>query len=519
MPGPRGFELRAGAEVTLPDNLYSAWATRIDDLLRDRPDADRWALELAAILGQRVDRQEWRVACRTLGVDPTPDLVDSLLSYRLARPDDSAAAGTWVFAHTMLRESLERRAEEGGRSRRLHAACAVMLRSLQQSNPERLARHLLGAGDLDPALEPLVEAIETRCREGEYDRADTLLEQWEDAVDWLRSARRPALGPRAPRRGHGAPVSRSSRADARDRSRLETGVARYRWPRDLLATVRLHQGRLARMNGEFDRAVGLFREGLQLVEDPQTGASLHARIGQTLSNLGAFAGGGRVPRLPRHREGVGGRGGQRRRVARPRRGPPPPGRHRRRHPLRGQGPGLLPLGTAPVGPGGHLGDVRRDCPQPALVGRGDPLLPDRGLVRHALGTESAALASEVNIALVQVEMGKAQHVYSDLERCAARAVTFGNRSLWVTVRLAQVVAAGQAGDAAAWDRALNEGSQTLAATQFVSPDVASMAEQAGRSAREQGWDERANEVLELALALWTRLGRVEDADRVQWVLE
>lgn len=521
VPGPRGFELRAGAEVTLPDNLYAAWATRVDDLLRDRPDDDRWALELAAILGQRVDRQEWKAGCRSLGVEPSADLVDSLLSYRLARPDDSAGAGTWVFAHSMLRESLERQAEEAGRVRTLHAASASMLSQLGQPSPERLARHLLGAGDLDPALEPLVEAIETRCKEGEYDRADTLLDQWEDAVDRLRL---PQADPRWVR-GLRAAAAVHRYRDRPDQmletcARLESGVQRYGWPSDLLGYVRLQQGRLARMNGEFDRAVGLFREGLQLVVDPQTAASLHARIGQTLSNLGAFA--GAEAEFRACLETARGADDE-----------------------VGAGDGWIGLAQVAL----HQGDID-DATRCAAKAR-DAYRSARhrwGLAvtwemfgeiarnRHswdeavhcyrtsaaiwqALGTESAALSSEVNIALVQVECGNAQHVHSELERCAARAVAFGHRSLWVTVRLAQVAAAAQAGDAAAWDRALTEGSQTLSATQFVSPDVALMAEQAGRAAREQGWEDRAQEVLELALAQWTRLGRVEDADRVQWVLE
>ncbi|MEQ1505951.1 MAG: protein kinase [Myxococcota bacterium] len=521
MPGPRGFELRAGAEVTLPDDLYAAWATRVDDLLRDRPDVDRYALELAAILGQRVDREEWSTACEAIELEPSPDLVDALLSYRLARPDDSGGAGTWVFAHSMLRESLERQAEEAGRARMHHGACAAMVLLLGPSNPERLARHLLGAGDLDPALEPLVDAIEGRCREGEFDRADALLDQWDDAVTRLRL---PDGDPRWVRGLRAAATVHRYRDRPEQMletcARLEAGVRKFGWPRDLLATVRLQQGRLARMAGEFDRAVELFREGLALAVDPQTEATLHARIGQTLVNLGAFAGAEAEYRACLE-------------VAR----------------------GVtdeVSIGDGWIGLAGialHQGDLQdatrcaakaRDAYRTARHRWGLAIAWETfgEIARHrqlwdeavhcyktsasiwqALGTESAALSSEVNIAIVQVENGNAAKVAGDLDRCAARAVAFGNRSLWVTVRLAQLAAAAQAGDGPAWDRHLAEGARALSTSQYVSPDVALMAEHAGRAALARGWGDRAHEALELALAQWTRLGRVEDADRVQWALD
>jgi eukaryotic-like serine/threonine-protein kinase len=521
LPGPRGFELRAGAEINLPDDLYATWAARIDDLLQGRSAHDRHALELAAVLGQRVDREEWRTACMALDLEPTDDLVDALMSYRLARPDDSGGAGAWMFAHSILRETLERRAEEAGRARMHHGASAAMIIELGPPNPERLARHLLAAGDLDPALEPLVEAIEIRCKDGDFDRADTLLDQWEDAANRLR------LPDGDPRWVRGLRVAARVHR-YRDRpeqmletcARLEAGVRRYRWPKDLLASVRMQQGRLARMAGEYSQAVELYREGLSLTDDRTVRATLHARVGQTLVDLGAFAGAEaefkHAMDLAKHAEDESAAGDA--------------------------WIGLAEIAT-------HQGDLdsatrlaakARDAYRAARNrwGLASAFEVFGEIARHrqswdeavhcyktsagiwdAIGTESAALAAEVNIAMIQVECGHAQKVSSELDRYAARAVAFGDRSLWITVRLAQLAAAAQSGDESSWDRHLAEGSKSLVATQYVSPDVALMAEQAGRAAREQGWDDRAREVLELALAQWTRLGRVEDADRVQWALD
>ncbi|MCA9494496.1 MAG: AAA family ATPase, partial [Myxococcales bacterium] len=266
LPGRRGFDLRDGAEVTLPDDLYTAWATRIEELLRGRPHDDRAALELAALLGQRVDRDEWRAACVARGLSPSADLVDTLLSLRLAVPDEAGAPGSWKFAHAMLRESLERSAEEHLRAPALHRACAAMVATSGHPSRERLARHLLGAGSLEPALDPLVDAIEARNRAGEFDRADGLLELWEFAVGQL------GLPDGDPRwvRGLRAAVAVHRYKDRPEQllricRQLEDGVRRHGWPEDLLVYVRMQEGRLARMAGDFDRAVELFREGLELV--------------------------------------------------------------------------------------------------------------------------------------------------------------------------------------------------------------------------------------------------------------
>jgi tetratricopeptide (TPR) repeat protein len=282
----------------------------------------------------------------------------------------------------------------------------------------------------------------------------------------------------------------------------------------------MHQGRLARMAGEYSHAVELYREGLSLTRDPSVRGTLQARIGQTLVDLGAFAGAEAAFKQALELAGEA-------------------------HDESATGDGWLGLAEIATHQGDLDGATRlaakaRDAYRAARNrwGLATAFEVFGEIARHrqswdeavhcyktsasiweAIGTESATLAAEVNIALIQVENGFAQKVAPELDRYAARAVAFGDRSLWITVRLAQLAASAQSGDASSWDRHLAEGSKSLAATQYVSPDVALMAEQAGRAARDQGWDDRAREVLELALAQWTRLGRVEDADRVQWALD
>ncbi|HHO51982.1 MAG TPA: hypothetical protein ENK18_14140 [Deltaproteobacteria bacterium] len=520
IPGRQGFQLRDGAQIHLPDDLFAAWAGRIDDLLADRSPSDRHALEIAAVLGQRVDRVEWLAACRARGIEPSEDLVDRLLSRRLASIDETGGAGSWTFAHSMLRESLERQAVEAGRASSHHRACAAMLQTSELPDEERLARHLVRAGALARALDPAVDAIEAACQAGEFDRADALLDLWQEAVDGLE------LHEADPRwiRGLKAAAAVHRYKDRPKRmlhtcQRLETGVERHRWPQELLGYVRMQQGRLARMSGQFGQALELFRDGLSYCTDPFTEATLHARMGQTLVSLGAFAGAEaafrRCLELARsHGDEVGagdawvGLGGialcqgdldEATRSAARARDAYRAVRHR--------------WGLATTSEMfGEIARHRRSWDEATHCYR------TSAEIWRALGTESAALYADFNMTLVEVERGDADRVGHQLEQLSARAHSFGNRSLWATIRLAQLVSDAKDGDEGAWDRHHKDASDALLDTQFLSPDVALTAELAGRAAKSVDWLERSRDALELAIAQWMRLGREEDADRVRWAL-
>ncbi|MBX2802006.1 MAG: protein kinase [Myxococcales bacterium] len=519
VPGRQGFQLREGAEVQLPDNLFAAWAGRIDAMLAKRSADDRQALEIAALLGQHVNAEQWHAACRARGIAPSDDLVDELLTRRLASADETEG---WSFAHSMLRESLERQAEEAGRAQEHHRAVATMLQASGLPGEERLARHLVRAGALAQALGPAVDAIEAACRAGEFDRADGLLDVWQEAIGGLQ------LEPSDPRWVRGLTAAAAvHRYKDRPKAMLETcsmldvGVREHGWPRELMAFVRMHQGRLARVSGKYAKAVELFRDGLQYVsaDDPYTEATLHARIGQTLVSLAAFRGADAAFRrclelATEHGDDVNagdawiGLGGialsqgdldEATRSAARARDSFRVARHR------------WGLATASE----MFGEIARNR------GSWDESIHcyrTSSGIWHALGTESAALTADFNIALVEIERGNGTKVAPTLEQLGARARSFGNRSLWATVRLAQLVADAETDDEGAWDRHMNDASTALTDTQFVSPDVATTAEIAGRAAAERGWDERANAAYELAIAQWMRLGREEDADRVRWSL-
>jgi serine/threonine protein kinase/tetratricopeptide (TPR) repeat protein len=201
---PHGFALRRGEQAVLPDDLHGVWSARIARALSrssgggradsahaaDRSQgalASQAALELGAILGTAGDDGEWRAICEEAGVALSARLSDELLIERLLVPDD----GGLRFAHAMLRESVLRLAEEGGRLEGHHRTAARMLLKRygdRRGTAERVGRHLVQAGDAAAALRHLLRAAGEAARSVGYPQAHALLAEREAAVDKLGMA-------------------------------------------------------------------------------------------------------------------------------------------------------------------------------------------------------------------------------------------------------------------------------------------------------------------------------------------
>jgi tetratricopeptide (TPR) repeat protein len=153
-------------------------------VLSDADDGAIRALELAAVLGLDVDEGEWR-ACLALVEGEFPaDAVQDLLSHRLIEQTDTGVR----FVHSMLRESIERRAIEDGRLIEHNRVCARMLSERYDTQPrlaERLGRHLLAARAYLDAFEPLLEGAKARGNSAELDAALVLLDLHLDAINAL----------------------------------------------------------------------------------------------------------------------------------------------------------------------------------------------------------------------------------------------------------------------------------------------------------------------------------------------
>lgn len=188
--GPSGFNVPADAVIDLPDDLHAMWQERLARLLAQHFSpadgaAARQALELAAALGPEIEARAWARGCALEGLQPPPGLVELLLAQRLALTTRSG----WAFVHGMLRESLERLAAAADRKAMHHRTCVEILRALHgghaQGHAEEVARHLIAAGDLAAAMEPLLDATYQMQLSGQYDRAELVLDEHAALADRL----------------------------------------------------------------------------------------------------------------------------------------------------------------------------------------------------------------------------------------------------------------------------------------------------------------------------------------------
>jgi len=157
------------------------WSARLERLCT----SPGWqaALELAAVLGAEVRREEWVKGCAGLLPFRSIDvLLETLLEQRLVVSDEPRQG--FSFVHSMLRESLLRSAKEAGRLTDLHRRCAALLQE-GEGSAERIGLHLLRAGDRDASLAWLVQGAAHRRLRGDHARAAWLLEQRQVAADAL----------------------------------------------------------------------------------------------------------------------------------------------------------------------------------------------------------------------------------------------------------------------------------------------------------------------------------------------
>lgn len=174
--GAGGYRLAAEGGEAFPRGLQAMWTARLAQALGAWVEAAMPALEVAATLGLSVDGAEWGAACRAAGVEWPRVALERLLDARLVSisPD-----GRWVFAHAMLRETLQAQARGAGRARRWASACADVLAG---AAPARVAAHLLAAGRDEEALGPLAAGVEGERLGGDIATVRRLLGWWLGAL-------------------------------------------------------------------------------------------------------------------------------------------------------------------------------------------------------------------------------------------------------------------------------------------------------------------------------------------------
>lgn len=285
--GAGGFRLAEGESAQIPDGIHQIWGARVEHMLeRTQPGAGE-ALELAAVLGMTVQREEWRDSCRRAGLSLGAELEEYLLAHGLAEAESSAGGGSWRFVHRMLRESLERRSREAGRWPKFNAICAASIASLYRDQPryaERRARLLLQAELTREACEALLLAARYRVERSELNRAEKLLDQLEallgenrarwvkdnDDLKWVEEQRAALLMQRAEIRAW-AGQFKPSLEFAEQASRL---AERHSFT-ELLAASRYARGRAYLHLGELDLAEEVLQKAHEAAlrcEQPQGAA-------------------------------------------------------------------------------------------------------------------------------------------------------------------------------------------------------------------------------------------------------
>jgi serine/threonine protein kinase/predicted ATPase len=293
--GATGFVLRQGEEGVLPDDIHQVTEQRIELALQHLPASAHTALEIAAVLGQDIDTEEWEAACHRAGVALSEALLSALLDHRLLTPLERG----WAFAHGVVRESLERTAREEDRWPLHNLACAYMLEdrfnSVERGLHARLGRHLLEAGEWARAMVYLLQAAEEQAHTGLYARALSSLDRHD------RAALQAKITDQDERFGESCNLraevlKRQGRLpEARALAQHVAHEAQRRsWSRALPEALRL-QGDVACIQGQMAEASALYQRALELYAahrdvprqaamltgladvDRQTGALLKAR--------------------------------------------------------------------------------------------------------------------------------------------------------------------------------------------------------------------------------------------------
>ena len=477
---PGGFALAEGAEVPLPDDLHALFAGRVQ-----AP-----SVELAAVLGEHVEEEEWARACAAAELEPVE--VDGLVLERLATREP----GRWHFAHGLLRETLLRQASDGGRLGAWHAACAEAV-----VEHERKARHLVACGRRDEALDSFLVALTRRVTTGDFSELEQLSEEVAALCD-----------EGDPRRGRA--LSQRVRADL-GRGRHDAALARARdlleltlehdWPLSE-AHVRLDLGRIARQQGRHDEAWQHLVRGRERALDAGDGDLAH-RMRETQGWV--LLDRGELERARAHfSEALAGFQAHGNEL--------------------GEAVTQLALAGVDMKAGATDGIVERLDRAALLYGRhkdrwglgsvateageyhrlrGDLDEADRcyaeGYARYSeIGSAMAAIA-QLNLGLVRVERGaweEAVEVFEDAERELTRQ---GRRAYLAAVHAGLLPCLLALGDLAGFDERMALAEQAIADTGFADPDLARLGERA--AAMTSG--ERAERAGAFAADQWRRLGR------------
>ena len=182
-PTASGFGVKQPNDFRQPEDLSELWKERLAHLFARRTPGEKTAFELAALLGQSINRTEWKKVCKELGLTLPLELVEKMLHQRLLVRAEEQDVQQWYFANEAIRIHLEEQAQNSPHWQRYSKIITMLLqKDNKQGSAERLGRHLLRAGQNRQALEALLEAIRADLTRGEEPLAIALFQEWEETL-------------------------------------------------------------------------------------------------------------------------------------------------------------------------------------------------------------------------------------------------------------------------------------------------------------------------------------------------
>ncbi len=166
--GPDGYVLANNAEVRIPADMLAVWLQRLDAVGNNHPPEAMHAIEMAALLGDTVNREEWNEALNNAGLPVPTGMLSELLRLRLIEREHQFA--DWSFVHGMFRAAVLHHAEQHQRTIAWSSVCADVVRT----NIARKARLLVAANRNVDALHPLWEGVQDVLESGDWGRAKEL---------------------------------------------------------------------------------------------------------------------------------------------------------------------------------------------------------------------------------------------------------------------------------------------------------------------------------------------------------
>lgn len=526
-PSGEGFRLREGERAELPADLEAVWSDRADRLLAERPEGVAVALEIAAVLGLRVDGVEWRRACAERGLEVSEEglaeIVEALLSQRLASTGRGGPERWFSFVHGMLREALESRARRGDRLEGHHRACADALRADASDAAtgwskwglyERIGMHLVAGGRPEQALAHLERGIEELLDAADTRRAAWLVGVYGGAVEAA------ALPPHDARHGiHLVLQARQQRVARRFEASLEAAeraLARARehgWDRvraralQQLGGVGSHVGRAAEAEDWLAEAV----EAASALADDRLLADCRGDLGRLWVHRGrreearacldqsraGFETLGDAPGVALCDLGLGELSKQE--------GDLDAATRLLERALDGFERSGIRWGIAHAA--NALADTHRFAGRLQAAEDGYR----RALALHeAMGTGASVLCV-LNLGLVALSQRRWGRARQQLERGREMALEEGRQEVAAAALALSLPIAAAEDDARGWDAGLAAGRALTHDAGLIDADLAATAEQAGHLALERGHPERAHAAFALARHQWQALGRADRA--------